>query len=580
MIKEQGMAKNKFEVYRKGYKPEKSTNRLWPLYGAGLDNLGKDDKLIEIPMPNYGPDELLVRHDACGLCFSDIKIIKLGEEHPRIYRKMKGNPVVLGHEVSMTVVGVGNNLKDQYLPGDRFILQADIFVNGIGYAYGYEIQGGLSEYNVIDQRVLNGDNGNYLIPIKPQTGYAESALVEPWACVIAAYYLKYREAIKDKGTAWFIGPETRSFSISQGFDQKSHPEVIKLTNMDGALGKWLRKKAKELGINVIEIDQLPEISGDPEDADLADDIVLLSPTPDLIEKMSPFLTFKGILAFSSKEKLNRSVNIDVGCIHYNRWVFVGGSDTDIAKVYSHTPVRSTLKNGGKAMFVGAGGPMGRMHVQHAIETSNPPRLIVCSDVSDDRLKDLKDSYSLEAREKGIEWLCVNPTNKEAYDKAMEQFKVNGFDDIIMLAPIPTVISDAARWLSPKGVMNIFAGVARGTTSLLDLNDAIFNDVRIIGHSASSIEDMITMLNEVEAGQLSTNRSVAAVGSLEAVKDGLQALMDATFPGKVVIFPNIKSLPLTSLNGLKSRLPEVFSKLKNGKEWTLEAEQAFLEAMLE
>jgi len=241
------------------------------------------------------------------------------------------------------------------------------------------------------------------------------------------------------------------------------------------------------------------------------------------------------LAFSSEEKLSHSVNIDVGRIHYNRWVFVGGRDTDIALLYRRTPVRSALKYDGKAMFVGAGGPMGRMHVQHAIETANPPGMIVCSDVSDDRLKDLDDSYSSEAREKGIEWLCINPTKKEVYDKAMEQFKMNGFDDIIMLAPIPSVISDAARWLAPKGVMNIFAGVARGTTALLDLNDAIFKEIRIIGHSASSIEDMITMLNKVETGHLSTNRSVAAVGSLEAVKDGLQSLMDATYPGKVVIF---------------------------------------------
>ena len=574
------MVKSKFETFREGSEPLKTTNRLWPLYGAGLENLGKDGSLIEKPMPSYGPDELLVRHDACGLCFSDIKIIKLGEEHPRIYRKMKENPVVLGHEVSMTVVGVGENLKDQYHPGDRFILQADIFVDGVGYAYGYEIQGGLSEYNVIDQRVLNGDNGNYLIPIKPQTGYAESALVEPWACVIAAYYLQYRTSLKDMGTAWFIGPETRKYSISQGFDYKSHPGVIKLTHMDGALGNWLRQQAKTLGIKLVEVDEMPVISREPLEADQADDIILLSPSPDLIEKTSPYLAFKGILAFSADEKLTRLVNIDVGRIHYNRWGFIGGTETDIASLYNRNPVRAALKKGGTAMFVGAGGPMGRMHVQHAIETTNPPGIIVCSDVSDDRLKDLNVSYSSEAREKGIEWLCVNPTKKEDYEKDMAQFKDKGFDDIIMLAPIPAVISDAARWLAPKGVMNIFAGVARGATALLDINDTIFKDIRVIGHSASSIEDMITMLNEVEAGQLSTNRSVAAVGSLEAVKDGLQALMDATFPGKVVIFPNIKPLPLTSLQGLKSILPEVYAKLKSGREWTNDAEQAFLEAMLE
>ncbi|MCJ7518177.1 MAG: alcohol dehydrogenase catalytic domain-containing protein [Anaerolineaceae bacterium] len=574
------MPKGKFETYREGQAPVKKTNRLWPLYGAGLENMGKDGKFIEKSMPSYGPDELLVRHDACGLCFSDIKIIKLGEEHPRIYRKMKENPVVLGHEVSLTVVGVGEKLQGQYRPGDRFILQADIVVNGVGYAYGYEIQGGLSEYNVIDQRVLNGDNGNYLIPIKPQTGYAESALVEPWACVIAAYYLQYRTTLKDGGTAWFIGPETRAYSFSQGFDEKSHPAVIKLTRMDGALGTWLRQQAEALGIKVVEINELPEISGEPVAVDQADDIILLSPSADLIEKTSQFLAFKGIVAFTAEDKLARSVNIDVGRIHYNRWVFVGGTETDIVALYSHTPVRSALKKSGKAMFVGAGGPMGRMHVQHAIETANPPGVIVCSDVSDDRLRDLDESYAAEAREKGIEWLCVNPTKKDEYEKVMRQFRLQGFDDIIMLAPIPAVISDAARWLGSRGVMNIFAGVARGTTAQLDLNDAIFKNVRVIGHSASSIDDMVTMLNEVEAGQLSTNRSVAAVGSLEAVKDGLQALMDATYPGKVVIFPNIKPLPLTNVQDLKNILPEVYVKLKNGREWTKEAEQAFLEAMLE
>jgi len=104
----------KFETYKEGKPPQGESNHLWPLYGAGIENLGKEAKPIDVPMPSFGPDELLVRHDACGLCFSDIKVIRAGQDHPRIYRDMKADPIVLGHEVSLTVVGVGEELKGKY----------------------------------------------------------------------------------------------------------------------------------------------------------------------------------------------------------------------------------------------------------------------------------------------------------------------------------------------------------------------------------------------------------------------------------------------------------------------------------
>ena len=73
---------------------------------------------------------------------------------------------------------------------------------------------------------------------------------------------------------------------------------------------------------------------------------------------------------------------------------------DIAQAYSATPVRSNLKPAGKTWFVGAGGPMGRMHVQRAIEFSNPPATIVCTDVSDMRLGELCDAFAADAKAKG------------------------------------------------------------------------------------------------------------------------------------------------------------------------------------
>jgi threonine dehydrogenase-like Zn-dependent dehydrogenase len=567
---------DKLAEYRHADSPLPEHNRLWPLYGAGLENLGDRGLPIDTPMPAFGPDELLVRHDACGLCFSDIKIIRLGPEHPRIYRDMQDNPVVLGHEVSVTVVGVGQDLRNQYKIGDRFIIQADIFVDGIGYAYGYEIQGGLSQYGVIDQRVLNGDDGNYLIPVQAGTGYAEAALTEPWACVIAAYQLEYRTGLKAGGTTWIIGasPGETEYTLSTGFDQDSHPDRLLLTNVPAGFASWLKQRAAALGVQVMDVDDL----ANPPVTEM-DDVVMLGADPTIVETVSPYLSKFGVVALVASAPMPRMVSVDIGRVHYNRWVYVGGTGSDISLAYSQVPVRSALKPGGRAWFVGAAGPMGRMHVQRAIQSADGPTTIVCSDVSDLRLQELSNSFATEAEAKGIEWVCLNPLDKDAYQEGMFPFRHQGFDDIVVLAPVPAVITDAASYLATKGVMNIFAGVPRGTMAELDLSDTYLNHVRVIGHSASTIDDLRLMLNQAEAGTLSPNRSVAAVGSLGAARAGLEAVQDASFPGKIVIYPNIKPMPLTSLHDLKDTLPSVYAKLKDGQEWTGEAEEEFLRLML-
>ncbi len=589
------MTEDKLTRYRTASVALPDQNRLWPLYGAGLENLGENSQPIVVPMPEYGPDELLVRHDATGLCFSDIKVIRLGPDHPRIYRDMRADPVTLGHEVSLTVVGVGENLRNQYHVGDRFIIQADIFVDGIGYAYGYEIQGGLSQYGVIDQRILDGDDGNYLIPVQDDTGYAESALTEPWACVIAAYGLTYRTGLKAGGTTWIIGASNQitadpaadlslgsalepAYTISAGFDAKSHPSRLLLSNVPAGFSLWLAQRAAALGIEVLQVEDLATPLVTP-----VDDVVVLGADADVIETVSPHLADLGVVAIIADTPLSRKVSVDVGRVHYNRWVYVGGCKPDIARAYNDVPVRSSLKPGGRTWFVGAGGPMGRMHVQRAIQAHDGPGTIVCTDVSDLRLDDLCTSFAAEAEAKGIDWLCLNPLNRDGYEAGMARFKATGdnagFDDIIVLAPVPAVIADAATYLAAGGVMNVFAGVARGTMVDLDLSDTFIKDARVIGHSASTIDDLRLMLGQAESGQLSPNRSVAAIGSLGAARDGLQAVQDTAFPGKVVIFPNIKEMPLTALADLQETLPSVYAKLRDGREWTVEAEEEFLRQML-
>jgi L-sorbose 1-phosphate reductase len=107
---------DKLTEYKQAQAPLPERYQLWPLYGAGFDSMGLEGKPIEVDSQSCGPDELIVRHDAVGLCFSDIKIINLGQNHPRIHYDMQKKPVVLGHEVAMTVVAVGENMRDRYKP--------------------------------------------------------------------------------------------------------------------------------------------------------------------------------------------------------------------------------------------------------------------------------------------------------------------------------------------------------------------------------------------------------------------------------------------------------------------------------
>lgn len=555
--------------YRAAATPLPQTNRLWPLYGAGFENLGEDGAPLTPPLPTYGPDELLVRHDATGICFSDIKVIRAGQNHPRIYRDMRQAPVVLGHEISLTVVGVGEKLRDQYQVGDRFIVQADIYVDGVGYAYGYEIQGGFSQYNVIDQRVLNGDGGNYLLPVQPTTGYAEAALAEPWACVEASYTIQYRQTWLPGGTLWITGDGA---GIDLGRAAEWRPARVVIDVTDAAFADAVRAWAT--GANIAMID-------DQDDA-AYDDIVVLSHDPDVIERAFARLARGGICAVITDARVPRRASLDIGRLHYDNLAIVGAPGPDLSAAYAS--IRTQLKPEGVTWVLGAGGPMGHMHLQRAIEIEGHPRKIVATNLNHRRIVAVKEKFGGVAQAAGIKLVTYSQDQYagEAELEADLEHEAGGagYDDIAVMAPSVPAIELAMNHLADNGVMNVFAGVPRGTMARFNINDIVQRNVRFTGTSGSSIEDLAHMRDLIEGKRLATNKSVNAVAGLEGVDEGLRAVADGRFPGKVVVYPNLsKPLPLTPLPELATTLPTVYAKLGEGDTWTVEAEEELLRLLL-
>jgi L-sorbose 1-phosphate reductase len=550
----------------------------WHFYGDGLDSL----EVEEVDVPSYGPDELLVRQDACGLCFSDTKVIALGANHPRMAgRDLKKNPVTLGHEVSCTVVGVGDSLKDRFKLGERFIVQADVFYQGVSMAYGYAISGGLAEYSIIPKTMIEGDEGCYLLPLRQEDGYVETALVEPWACVVAAYVQKHRDGIKPGGNMLLVaGDDAESTEWDDLITPGAWPGKVALVDGANGLARDLAAIMSGRG-GVIVVGTNPDwaLLKDEFTAGKGfDDILLLGAVPaETIENASATLADHGILNLVGGHDIPRKLSLDIGRIHYNWHYYLGTPTNRPADAYQEKRT-ADLVPGGLTWFIGAGGPMGQMHVQRAVQLPNPPKRIVATDIDAERLQSVADRFGADAISRGVELITINPKEigQEAFDAELLRLSDGkGFDDIISLVPVAALIEHAADYLADGGWFNIFAGVARGTMASLDVNAIVKRGVRFIGSSGSSIADMLQTLEKVESRELSTNMSLAAIGGMRAAREGIAAVKEGKFPGKTLIFPLIPDLPLTPLPELESVYPTVYERLKDGQFWTIEAEDELL-----
>jgi hypothetical protein len=68
-------------------------------------------KVVDVPEPKIGPDDVLLKVKACGVCGSDLHMYETTDDGYIYYPGLTKFPVVLGHELSGQVVEVGKNVK-------------------------------------------------------------------------------------------------------------------------------------------------------------------------------------------------------------------------------------------------------------------------------------------------------------------------------------------------------------------------------------------------------------------------------------------------------------------------------------
>ncbi len=280
-----------------------------------------------------------------------------------------------------------------------------------------------------------------------------------------------------------------------------------------------------------------------------------------------------------QEPLDGLVDADVGRLHYDYIAFIGNQGPDIAASYGEARNRCELHAGGAAVFIGAGGPMGQMHVQRAIELPDGPRLVIATEVNENRLQAVRAQFAPLAAKHNVELLVYNPTNSEQslYDFVMQATDQIGADDVVVSVPIAPVMAEAATLLNPNGMLVFFAGVPNGTLAPLDFSPVYLHNAQFTGTSGLTIDDQAQVMHKALEGSLSPARAVAAIGGMNAAQEGIEAMMDGRYPGKIVIFPQIPDLPLMGLDELPEKLPDIAAKLGEDGAWTNAAEAALIEA---
>ncbi len=574
----------KYQSYRSlNYKlPEKSW--AWNLYGAGLEKMGHDGRPEPFSIPDPNDHQLLVRIDSIGVCFSDVKIIKQGGNHPKLYnRDLSVEPTRLGHEVALTIVKVGKNLQATYKPGQRLAVQPDIYQQGKSTAYGYTIPGGLIQYHLIGDEVLKTDAGACLLPVEDDMGYAESSLLEPWGCVIGAYTQRRRLIPKKDGIMWIIGQpgDSISFTFSAGLDA---PATIILTDVPDSVKQAVSKpQAKIVERNGLTPADYESLNKELTDGIGFDDIVILNPTSaDTVGQIARLIARRGTCNLVGKKPLDGLVQVDLGRLHYDYIAFIGTNGTDIAASYGEARNRCELRAGGSTVFIGAGGPMGQMHVQRALEVPDGPKLVIATEISDDRLQTLSDMFTPLAEKNGRKLLFFNPNSSKQsfHDFVMEATQNQGADDVVVSVPVASLMEEGDTVMKSDGMMVLFAGVVNGTMGFVNLSNVYLSNAQYTGTSGLTIDDQASVMARRVAGTLSPGRSVAAIGGLETAVEAIESVIEGKYPGKVVIFPQIHNLPLMGLKELKERMPEVAAKLGEDLMWTNEAEVALIEKMWE
>ncbi len=247
-----------------------------------------DIRLEDLPTPQIGPGEILVKVRASGICGTDVM---------EWYRLPKA-PRILGHEIAGEIV---ESKSDRYHPGQRVFVSHHVPCNDCKYCRednqtacdtlhsGNYDPGGYSEFVRVPK--INVDYGVYVLP--DQVSYIEGTMIEPLACGVRGLGLID------------IRPQHTVLILGCGISGILNIQLAKLAGarvMATDINAYRLQKAQEFGADVV-------VRGDQDLNLKAERVIVCTGAYAAVEQAFRCIDKKGIILFFAIP--NRDISIPI-----------------------------------------------------------------------------------------------------------------------------------------------------------------------------------------------------------------------------------------------------------------------------
>ena len=238
----------------------------------------KELEVTEMPQPEFGPNEVLVKVEACGICGSDVHGYD-GSSGRRI------PPLIMGHEASGTIAETGSDVTG-YAPGDRVTFDSTVSCGKchfcragkinlcdnrkvLGVSCGdYRQPGAFAEYVVVPEHILDR--------LPDELGFEQAAMIE---AVSVAVHAANRTPITLGDTAVVVGTGMIGLLVVQTLKLAGCAKVIAVDLDNGKL-RLAEELGADVGLNPKEVDVQARIleMTNGRGADVATEVVGATPT--------------------------------------------------------------------------------------------------------------------------------------------------------------------------------------------------------------------------------------------------------------------------------------------------------------